>query len=133
MGQYQPAPAIFPPITKGHRTFSLFTSGVQGAPPPSGTVNGSAITVDLTSLFFGISRGDRLRAWNIGGIAAGSFDPVTSAFSMSWEHLFRNRPLLISGTFTLQGTAALVPLPASLALFASGVTVLAGWVRRRQW
>ncbi len=133
MGQYQPLPDIFPPITKGHRTLTLFTSGIQGAPPPSGTVSGSMITVDLTSLFLGISRGDRLRAWNIGGIANGSFDPSTSAFSMSWEHLFRGQPLLSSAVFSLQGTAVLapIPLPASLVLFASGLVGIGQTIRRR--
>lgn len=134
MGAYQPAPDILPPLIKRHRTFSLFTSGVQGAHPPSAIINGSQITVDLSSLFFGISHGDKLKAWNIGGPAGGMFDSETLAFSITWEHLFRDRPHPASGTFTLQGTAvvAATPLPASLVFFATGLAVLV-WSRRRRW
>ncbi len=134
MGRYQPAPDIFPPMTRGPFTLSLFTSGVQGAPPPSAVIDGSRITVDVTSLFFGISRGDHLKAWNIGGVATGSFDPETAAFCIGWDHLFDDRPFLRSATFTLQGKAVLaeVPLPAGLVLFTSGLAVYAVVLMKRR-
>lgn len=134
MGQYQPVPEIFPPVTRGPFTFSVFTSGVQGAPPPSAMIDGTQLTVDLTSLFFGISRGDRLKAWNIGGVATGCFDPETAAFSIGWEHLFDDRPFLRSATFTLQGKAVLaeVPIPAGAVLFATGLAVYTGVLRRHR-
>jgi hypothetical protein len=134
MGQYQPVPDIFPPVTRGLFTFSLFTSGVQGAPPPSAAIDGSQITVDLSSLFFGISRGDRLKAWHIGGVATGIFDPETAAFSIGWDHLFGDRPFLRSATFTLQGKAILaeVPIPAGLVLFATGLAISAVVLARRR-
>src|SRR5262245_32693895 len=73
MGQYQALGQIVDPITKGHKTFSLFTSGMTGAPAPSATINGNSISVDLSSLFIGWQRGDQIRAWNIGGQATGMF------------------------------------------------------------
>src|SRR5262245_53667475 len=90
MGQYQPLGQIVDPITKGHKTFSLFTSSMTGAPAPSATINGNSISVDLSSLFFGWQRGDQIRAWNIGGQATGLFNPQTSEFSLTWDHLFQN-------------------------------------------
>ena len=147
VGQYQPMPDIVSPITKGHRTFSLFTSGVNGAAAPSATISGSSITMDLSSLFFGVSRGDSFLAWNIGGIAQGVFNPETSEFSLSWTHVFdseRGRGKHgwshddRTATFFLQGRAVglaptPVPLPASLLLFAGGFAVIGGlaWQKRR--
>lgn len=85
LGAYQPIGDIAPSITKGHTTFSLFTSGFDGAAPPSITVEGSSITADLSSLFFAVSRGDSIRLWNIGGQATGTFDPETAHFTLSWK------------------------------------------------
>jgi len=85
IGQYQPMGTIEPPITRGHQTFSLFTSGMQGASAPSAVISGSAITVDLSSLYLGASRGGHFEAWNIGGQATGTFDPQTSHFTLSWQ------------------------------------------------
>jgi hypothetical protein len=147
MGQYQPIPDIVSSITKGQRTFSLFTSGVNGAAAPSATISGSSITMDLSSLFFGVSRGDSLRAWNIGGIAQGVFNPETSEFILSWSHVFGNDAFKgkqawshddRTARFFLQGKAVglaptPVPLPASLVLFASGFAGVGGlvWWKRR--
>ena len=146
MGQYQPRPDIVSPITRGERTFSLFTSGVNGAAAPSAAINGSSITVDLSSLFFGVSRGDSLRAWNIGGIAQGVFNPETSEFILSWNHVFGNEAFKEkqewshddrTARFFLQGKAVglgptPVPLPASLVLFASGFVGLGGLAWRKR-
>jgi len=159
MGQYQALGQIVDSITKGHKTYSLFTSGLNGASAPSAMLNGNSITVDLSSLFFGWQRGDQIRAWNIGGQATGLFNPQTSEFSLSWEHLFnngnhhnstdkhRNNESLMGmqqtnghpATFFLQGTAivqaaAPVTIPATLYLYATGVLGLGSWswiARRR--
>jgi hypothetical protein len=85
MGEYQPIGEIVPSIIKGRTTFSLFTAGFNGAPPPSVTIDGSSMTADLSSLFFAVSRGDSIRLWNIGGQATGTFDPETSRFTLSWK------------------------------------------------
>ena len=136
-GQYQPMGAIVPSITQGHRTFSLFTSGLNGAPAPAATISGSSITVDLSSLFVGVSRGDAYLIRNIGGLATGTFDPETRAFSLSWDHLFDGRKHEHLATFVLRGVLDTGPqpvaIPASLALYASGLFGLGSWTwwRRR--
>ena len=148
MNEYQPGPDIVPPITRGHRTFSLFTSGIQGAPTPTATIDGSSITVDLSSLFFGVSRGEHFRAWNIGGTATGLFNPETSEFSLSWQHFFdegaykeksewsHERSHDRMPTFFLQGTAVVaqapVPLSASVLFYAIGLVGFGGLLWRRQ-
>lgn len=85
MGEYQPIGDIVPSITKGRTTFSIFTAGFNGAPPPSVAVDGVSMTADLSSLFFAVSRGGSMQLWNIGGQAAGTFDPETSQFTLSWK------------------------------------------------
>src|SRR5262245_11319568 len=153
MGQYQALGQIVDPITKGHKTFSLFTSGMTGAPTPSATINGNSISVDLSSLFIGWQRGDQIRAWNIGGQATGMFNPQTSEFSVSWDHVFNNGNhhnengnhnksfKSVAGvqqtnghpaTFFLQGTAivqgaAPIAIPATIYLYATGVFGLGSW------
>lgn len=137
MGQYQPMGDIVPSITKGRRTFSLFTSGLNGAPAPSATIAGSSITVDLSSLFVGVGRGDAYQIRNIGGLATGSFDPETRAFSLSWDHLFDGRKHERLATFVLRGVIDTGPqpvaIPAGLVLYATGLFGLGSWTwwRRR--
>jgi hypothetical protein len=138
MGQYQPLPNIFPPVTIAGHTFSLFTSNQSfpgnpsGAPVPTGSTSGSTMNVDHQSLFAGVA-GPLLNATlNIGEPAKGTFNTTTNAFNISWTQPFTGVPLLRSGTFSLQGTAQLaaVPLPAAALLFASGLGGIA-WLRRK--
>lgn len=144
MGQFQPTPNIFPPVNLGgHLTLSVFTTAGQpmfNLPTPSGTTSGSTMTVDLSSLFAGMSS-TQWGSWmtpatfgllNIGGTATGSFDQATSAFDISWTRTFTGIPFLRSGTFRLQGIAqvAAVPLPAAALLFGGGLLGLAGAMRK---
>ena len=137
MNEFQPGPDIVSPITAHRRTFSLFTSGVQGNPAPTATVNGDTITVDLSSLFFAVSKGDRLYARNIGGMATGTFDPETLEFSLSWEYLFGNRHRGGPAEFSLQGRVITgdnttpVPLVTTALFFATGLAMLIGVWRQR--
>lgn len=144
MGSYQAMSNIVDPITRGHKTFSLFTSGLNGALPPAATVDGSSITVDLSSLYFGWTNGSEVRAWSIGGMATGLINPQTAEFSLSWNHLFNerfgkgNHDMLgdRSATFFLQGTADVaqtpVPLSASVLFYAIGLVGLGGLLWRCQ-
>src|SRR5215510_410219 len=91
IGSYQSMSDIVDPITQGHKTFSLFTSGLNGAPPPSASIDGSSISVDLSSLYLGWTNGDEVRVWNIGGVATGVINPQTSEFSLSRNHLFHEQ------------------------------------------
>src|SRR5262247_337494 len=124
IGSYQTMSDIVDPITRGHKTFSLFTSGLNDAPAPSVSINGASISVDLSSLYLGWTNGNEVRAWNIGGMATGVINPQTSEFSLSWNHLFnerfskRGRHDLMqdrSATFFLQGTADVAQAPVALS------------------
>lgn len=136
MGQYQAMGEIVPSISKGHRTFSLFTSGLKGAPAPSATIAGSSITVDLSSLFVGIGRGGAYQIRNIGGLASGVFDRDTRAFCLSWDHLFDGRKHERLATFFLRGVIDAGPqpvaIPAAVVLYATGLTGLGSWIWRRR-
>ena len=136
MGEYQPGPNIVDPIERGQRTYSLFTSGVQGAPAPSATIDRSSITVDLSSLYFADSRGDSFTARNIGGIAKGIFNPDTLEFYLTWDHLIGERQKSGLATFSLYGKVnmvdvAAVPLTTTLVLFSTGLAVLVAVWRRK--
>ena len=139
IGSYQSMSDIVDPIMRGHQTISLFTSGLNGAPPPSVSINGASISVDLSSLYLGWTKGSEVRAWNIGGIATGVINPQTSEFSLSWNHLFNERfgkhgrhDMMHdrSATFFLQGIAevaqAPVPLPASFVLYVTALVLMGG-------
>ena len=136
IGQYQSMGELVPSITKGHRTFSLFTSGLNGAAAPSATIAGSSIPVDLSSLFVGVSRGDWYQIRNIGGLATGTFDPETRAFSLSWDHLFDGRKHERLATFVLRGVLDTGPqpvaIPAALVLYATGLFGIGSWAWRRR-
>jgi hypothetical protein len=137
LGQYQSE--IVPTVTERHTNYSLFTSGIKGVAAPSATIVGSSITVDLSSLYFGIERGDSLRIWNIGGIATGTFNPDTLEFYLTWDHLFGNRHRGESLTFSLQGKivevgTAPVPVATTALFFATGLAMLMGvWRWTGSW
>jgi hypothetical protein len=129
MGSFQPPPDIFPPVTVDGHTFSIFSQSSGLFPAPSGETSGTAINADLTSLFAGISGPLFSGSLNIGGLAFGSYDPLTGAFSLSWTHVYD----IASAGFSLEGTAdvAPVPLPAAIGLFATGLLGVIRVARRR--
>lgn len=138
LDDYQAIGEIVPSITKGRQTLSLFTAGLGGAPPPRATIAGSSITVDLSSLFVSLARthGDGQRIVNIGGLATGTYDPDTRAFSLTWEHLFDGRKHERVRIFTLKGIVASGPepvaIPAAAVLYTTGLFGLGSWAWRRR-
>lgn len=152
MDQFQPPPNIFDPITISHLTFSIFSSsgGPGNLPAPTAQTTDSTMTADLWSLFAGVTSSgwswmntnSVMSSLNIGGTATGSFNQTTNAFDIAWTNPFNltltTLPIvgpivLTSGSFSLQGTAqvAVVPLPAAVWLFGSGLASLIPMIRRQ--
>lgn len=136
MGQYQAIGDIVPLIEKACETYSLFTSGFTGAPSPTALLSGTSLTVDLSSLFFGIERGNMYRSWNIGGSATGLFNTDTKEFFLSWNRLFdgpkqdeRQATFFLTGLVHFDAQA--VPIPAAAWLFGSGLVGIVALIRRR--
>jgi hypothetical protein len=131
LGQFQAIGELVPLIDKACETYSLFTSGFSGAAAPSATISGSSIAVDLSSLFFGASRGDFHKTWNIGELATGQYNPETREFTVSWDHMFDGGKHEGLATFFLKGIAEVgthpVAIPASLVLYATGLFGLGSW------
>ena len=137
LGQFQAIGELVPSINKACETYSLFTSGFTGEAAPSAKISGASISIDLSSLFFGVSRGDFHKTWNIGEVATGQYDPETKEFTVSWDHLFEGGKHEGLATFFLKGIAEVgtqpVAIPASLVLYATGLFGVGSltWWRKR--
>ncbi len=133
IGEYQPIGDITPSVVRGDSTISLFTSGFNGAPPPSAVIDGSSITVDLSSLYMRDAWRDEFHIWNIGGRATGTMDLEMLEFRMNWNRLFRDKYEDKVVTFALRGIVlnggpVPVPLGDTLLFFVSGLTTpLIAW------
>ena len=131
LGQFQAIGELVPSIDKACETYSLFTAGFTGESAPTATISGSAISIDLSSLFFGVSRGDFHKTWNIGELATGQYNPETREFTVSWDHMFDGGKHEGPATFFLKGVAEIgthpVAIPASLVLYATGLFGLGSW------
>ncbi len=136
LGQFQSIGELVPSIDKACETYSLFTSGFTGESAPTAMISGSSISVDLSSLFFGSSRGDFHKTWDIGGLATGQYNPETREFTVSWNHLFESGKHEGLATFFLSGIAKFdmqpVAIPASLVLYATGLFGLGSWTWLRR-
>jgi hypothetical protein len=136
LGQFQSIGELVPSIGEACEHYSLFTSGFTGEAAPTATISGSSISIDLSSLFFGISRGDSHKTWNIGELATGQYNPETKEFTVSWDHLFEGGKHEGLATFFLSGIAKFdmqpVAIPASLALYATGLFGLGSWTWLRR-
>jgi hypothetical protein len=135
MGGFQSPSEVFPsslPMVDGH-TLSFFTASGGGVlPPPSAEVNGTAMTADLSSLFVDIAGSKINGSLNIGGMASGTYDPETGAFSLHWTHVYDT----LSWTdIALGGKVAdcvtPVPIPPAVFLFGAGLLSLVGLFRER--
>ena len=137
IGQFQKMGDLVPSITtECDTTFSLFTSGFTGGLAPSAMISGSSIKVDLSSLFFGASRGDYHQTWKIGGMVDGLYNPDTREFALSWNRLFDGGEGQQAARFFLTGLVNFdtqpVAIPAAMVLYATGALGLGAWTFRRR-
>ena len=138
LGQFQAIGDLVKSIaTECKTSYSLFTSGFTGESAPSATINGSSISLDLSSLFFGVDRGDSHKTWNIGEMATGQYNPETREFTVSWNHMFSNDKHGAQAAFFLkgrvEGDSQPVAIPAAMVLYATGLFglgSLAWWKRQ---
>ncbi len=140
LGQFQAIDELVPSIDKACETYSLFTSSFTGESAPSATISGASISLDLSSLFFAVSRDDFHKTWNVGDLATGQYNPETREFTVSWNHLFDNGTHEGLATFFLKGVAGSgigadpqpVAIPAAMVLYATGVFGLGFLTYRRR-
>lgn len=128
MGQYQSNFLQNVPIDGHQFAFTTSAGGLGNLAAPTAQTNGSAITADLSSLFATFT-GPLSGELNIGGLATGTYDPLTGHFTLSWTRVIN----VDSMSFDLVGGAdvAPVPVPAAAGLFATGLLGLLGAARRR--
>ncbi|MBI3188891.1 MAG: VPLPA-CTERM sorting domain-containing protein [Gammaproteobacteria bacterium] len=99
--------------------------------PLSGDATGSVLTMDVGSWYANWS-GTNFLQGPTGGMATGTYDSTTGAFTLSWSSLIVGGPFNGQiGNWNLVGTVTAVPVPAAAWLFGSGLLGLAGVARRR--
>jgi len=127
-------------------TLNIYSTGTPGNnPAPSGYVDGTMINVDFSSL-----RGDLGYAGNnydfalwplITTLDSGTFNPANDAFTLGWSDNIVVDLGSIFGSTTL-GTldvslsgnlTTVVPVPAAVWLFGSGLIALGGFARRKKY
>jgi hypothetical protein len=125
-------------------TLNIYSTGTPGGnPAPSGYVDGTMINVDFSSL-----RGDLAYAGNNYDFAlwpltttldTGTFNPGNGAFVVGWTD---NITIDLGGLFSttaildvsLEGNlTTVVPVPAAVWLFGSGLIALGGFARRKKY
>ena len=157
MGSYQnPLLPLSSTFSGGTFTGSIYTTNAFGAPAPSATVNtmmNEFDSVDLSSMRISgmLDLGTLLGSysfdtelWPLTTTPSSSFyDQNTGDFSITWAFNdsimydittpFGSSSSSLATAFdlTISGTASVVPVPAAVWLFASGLIGLAGVMRRR--
>ena len=143
MGSYQ---SSILNIMSNDFTLNIYSTGTPGSnPAPSGYVDGTMINVDFSSL-----RGDLGYAGNnydfalwplITTLDSGTFNPANDAFTLGWSDNIVVDLGSIFGSTTL-GTldvslsgnlTTVVPVPAAVWLFGSGLIALGGFARRKKY
>ena len=146
MGSYQPAssPILSGSLLGGSVSWAIYSaSGSAGNPPPSGTADTTAgtLNVDLSALRFsatvtpssGSPFGFDVPLWPVTTPpTTGTYDSATGGFTLNWTKSFSvniDSTTVAAGKLTLDlsGKATLVPVPPAAWLFVSGMLGLAGF------
>ncbi len=153
MGQYQSSIYTASIASGATGTATIYSTGVYGYLPPSGTVDPSSgatnpvkvnfssfrLNVNVTSPF---TLSFDAPAWPVTLLNSSStFNALTDAYTLGWNNSFNNLTAMIGGystsingsvQVTLGGTLQPVPVPAALWLFGSGLIGLAAFACRRR-
>lgn len=122
------------PVITPFYGITLSSYGGNTYSAPTGTINDvlGTITVDMRSWFVWQQNPSAGTLINNGGIATGTYNSLTGEFNMSWDGLIENGTFPDPNTWTLNGTVNIVPIPASMWLFGSGLIGLIGFARRKK-
>jgi len=101
-----------------------------GGPVPFGVIDTIAgtIQVNMSSMFSDHGPMDQ----NLGAIAMGTYDSLTGNYTMSWSSILTqgmNMGQVV--TFTFSGNAAVIPVPAAVWLFFSGLIGLIAVAKKK--
>lgn len=120
---------------------NIYSTGLNGSPAPTGTVDGTIIDVDFSSLrgvltYSGLTYDFEL--WPLTTtLDYGVYDPGNGDFSIGWTDNFTidlASVLLTPASLdvNLQGYLTTVPVPAAVWLFGSGIITMFGFSYRRR-
>ena len=119
---------------------NIYSTNINGNPAPSGSVDGTTIDVDFSSLRGNLTYNNNnydFELWPLTtALDYGVYDPVNSTFDIGWSE---NLVINLNGLFptnanleiNLQGYLTTVPIPGALWLFGSGMIALFGFSRRK--
>ena len=134
MGEYQDSIVDISGPNGGYIT--VFSTDAYGMPAPSGTVDGSSIDVDLSSLRLDahfLSSDIELQPFST-PFDSGLYDTSTGEFELIWTNQIGYGQFSADIIVSLSGyltTVSAVPVPAAVWLFGSGLLALVGFARRR--
>lgn len=132
-------------LSSGDFSFNIYSTGINGASAPSGTVDGSTITVDFSSLMGSLTYSGNTYDFGLWPFTtpldSGTYVPVDSTFDLGWSNnisidvstFFGSTSVPATLDVNLQGYLTTVPVPAALWLFGSGLIALFGFSHRKKY
>ena len=137
MGTYQSSILY---LSSTNFDINIYSSGINGDLAPSGTVDGTVIDVDFSSLRVTLNNFNTGNTFDFAfwplttELDYGIYTPLDSSYDIGWSKNLR----LNIGQFTgvpstldvsLQGSLTTVPVPAAIWLFGMGLVSLFGFSR----
>ena len=116
--------------TRGDVEYDVNLGGLQFPAAPTGDASGSTINMDM-SAWTAYWNGTEFNQGN--NAATGTYDAVTGAYELTWGSYISGGAFDgQTGYWKINGTASVVPVPAAVWLFGSGLLGLVGVARRRK-
>jgi len=121
--------------------FNIYSTDITGNPAPTGTVDGTMIDVDFSSLRGNLTYNSNTYDFELWPFSTtldyGVYNPGNNEFNIGWtdnitidltEYLSTSASLDVN----LQGYLTTVPVPAAIWLFGSGIITLFGFSYRKR-